>query len=96
MAIEYLKRGKPDADRAEDDAKVRATVECVLKDIEARGDAAVRAYSEQFDKYAPPSFRLSRCRDRGADRQGVAPRDGGHPLRPGPGARTSPRPSAPR
>jgi sulfopropanediol 3-dehydrogenase len=56
---EYLKRGKPEADRAEDDAKVRATVEAILKDIEARGDAAVREYSERFDKYAPASFRLS-------------------------------------
>ena len=59
MSIEYLKRGKPEADRAEDDAKVRATVESILKDIETRGDAAVRAYSEKFDKYAPASFRLS-------------------------------------
>ena len=59
MSIEYLKRGKPEADRAEDDAKVRATVESILKDIETRGDAAVREYSEKFDKYAPASFRLS-------------------------------------
>jgi sulfopropanediol 3-dehydrogenase len=57
--IEHLKRGKPEADRAEDDAKVRALVETTLKDIEDRGDAAVRDLSEKFDKYAPPSFRLS-------------------------------------
>jgi sulfopropanediol 3-dehydrogenase len=57
--IEHLKRGKPAADRAEDDAKVRALVETTLKDIEDRGDAAVRDLSEKFDKYAPPSFRLS-------------------------------------
>ena len=50
---EHLKRGKPAADRAEDDAKVRATVEAILADIEARGDAAVREYAEQFDRYAP-------------------------------------------
>jgi sulfopropanediol 3-dehydrogenase len=59
MAIEYLKRGKPEADRAEDDAKVRAAVEAILNDIEARGDAAVREHSERFDNYAPASFRLS-------------------------------------
>ena len=59
MAIEYLKRGKPETDRAEDDAKVRATVEATLKDIETRGDAAVRNLSEKFDKYSPPSFLLS-------------------------------------
>ena len=56
---EYLKRGKPESERAEDDAKVRATVECILKDIEARGDAAVRDLSQKFDSYAPESFRLS-------------------------------------
>ncbi len=59
MAIEYLKRGKPEAERAEDDARTRATVETTLADIEARGDTAVRALSEKFDGYAPASFRLS-------------------------------------
>ncbi|MDP5308914.1 histidinol dehydrogenase [Paracoccus spongiarum] len=59
MTIIHLKRGKPDDQRAEDDARVRATVEAVLKDIETRGDAAVRDLSVKFDKYDPPSFRLS-------------------------------------
>jgi len=59
MTITYLKRGKAEADRAEDDAQTRAVVESTLKDIEARGDAAVRELSEKFDKYAPASFRLS-------------------------------------
>jgi len=59
MTITYLKRGKPEAQRSEDDAKVRAIVEATLKDIEARGDAAVRDLSEKFDKYSPPSFRLT-------------------------------------
>ncbi|MGS4947095.1 histidinol dehydrogenase [Meridianimarinicoccus sp. RP-17] len=59
MAIEHLKRGKPDAERAEDDAKVRATVEATLADIEARGDAAVRDLSAKFDGYTPERFRLS-------------------------------------
>ncbi|RZW04418.1 MAG: histidinol dehydrogenase, partial [Rhodobacteraceae bacterium] len=59
MAVEHLKKGKPETDRAEDDAKVRATVEGILTDIEMRGDAAVRELSEKFDKYSPPSFRLS-------------------------------------
>ena len=59
MTIEYLKRGKPDADRAEDDARTRATVEAVLADIEARGDAAVRELSEKFDNYSPASFKMS-------------------------------------
>lgn len=59
MTIEYLKRGKPEADRAEDDAKTRAVVEATLKDIETRGDVAVRELSEKFDNYSPESFRLS-------------------------------------
>lgn len=59
MAIEYLKRGKSDAERSDDDAKTRATVEATLKDIEARGDAAVRELSEKFDNYSPEAFRLS-------------------------------------
>ncbi len=59
MTIEYLKRGKDQAERAEDDAKTRAVVEATLKDIETRGDAAVRALSEKFDNYSPASFKLS-------------------------------------
>ncbi|WP_370197760.1 histidinol dehydrogenase [Roseibium sp.] len=59
MTVEYLKKGKPEADRVEDDAKVRAVVEATLKDIEERGDAAVRDLSEKFDKYSPESYRLS-------------------------------------
>ncbi len=59
MAIEYLKRSKSAAERAEDDAKVRAVVEGTLKDIEARGDAAVRALSQKFDGYSPERFRLN-------------------------------------
>ena len=59
MTIEYLKRGKPASERAEDDAKTRAVVEATLLDIEARGDAAVRELSEKFDGYSPDSYRLS-------------------------------------
>ena len=59
MAVRHLKTAKPQAERAEDDAKVRETVEGILADIETRGDAAVRALSEKFDKYSPATFRLS-------------------------------------
>ena len=60
MAIEYLKTGKPETERADDDAKVRGIVESTLKDIETRGDAAIRELSAKFDKYEPQSFLLSR------------------------------------
>src|SRR5271170_920884 len=43
----------------EADAKTRATVEAIISDVRARGDAAVRELSETFDKWSPPSFRLS-------------------------------------
>lgn len=59
MTIEYLKTGKPAAERADDDAKTRAVVEATLGDIEARGDIALRELSEKFDNYSPPSFKLS-------------------------------------
>jgi sulfopropanediol 3-dehydrogenase len=49
------------ADAAIGDAKVRAVVEEMLAAIGARGDAAVREYSERLDKWSPPSFRLSRA-----------------------------------
>lgn len=61
MAIEYLKRGKPKADRAQDDAKVAEVVASTLKDIEANGDAAVRALANKFDGYDRESYRLSRA-----------------------------------
>ena len=59
MTIRHLKTAKPASDRNDDDLKVRATVETILKDVEARGDAAVRELSQKFDSYAPASFRLS-------------------------------------
>jgi sulfopropanediol 3-dehydrogenase len=57
--MEHLKYGKPLDERSQDDAKVRQMVEATLKDIETRGDEAVRELSEKFDRYAPASFRLS-------------------------------------
>lgn len=59
MAIEHLKHGISQQDRADADAKVRATVEATLADIDARGDAAVRELSVKFDGYDPAAFRLS-------------------------------------
>ncbi|WP_194096386.1 histidinol dehydrogenase [Marivivens aquimaris] len=59
MAITYLKKGKPEAERQSDDAAVRNTVENTLAEIEKRGDAAVRELAAKFDNYTPESFRLS-------------------------------------
>ena len=40
-------------------AEVRRVVEGVIADVRERGDAAVREYSQRFDKWAPERFRLS-------------------------------------
>jgi sulfopropanediol 3-dehydrogenase len=57
--VRYLKRGMDAGTVKAADAKVRATVEAILTDVEARGDVAVRAWSEKFDNWSPPSFKLS-------------------------------------
>src|SRR5215470_7678126 len=54
-----LKRGMDAGAIKAADAKVRETVEKILADIEARGEAAVRDLSQQFDNWAPKSFRLT-------------------------------------
>jgi len=55
----YIKRGLDQADVEEADARVRATVEGILDQIETRGDDAVRELSQKFDNWAPADFRLS-------------------------------------
>ena len=57
--IRYLKSGQSAAMKAESTLQVRNTVEAILADIAARGETAVREYSEKFDQWSPPSFRLS-------------------------------------
>jgi sulfopropanediol 3-dehydrogenase len=59
--IRFLKTGISAADDAAEQAKVRATVEGIIADVEKRGDAAVREMSEKFDKWSPESFRLSQA-----------------------------------
>ena len=59
MAIKYLKQGKTDVAKALDDVQVSKIVKSTLKAIEARGDEAVREFSEKFDNYTPKSFKLS-------------------------------------
>src|SRR5437667_7367568 len=55
----YIKTAALAGQQDEADAKTRATVEAIIADVKARGDAAVRELSERFDKWSPPSFRLS-------------------------------------
>ena len=55
----HIKTGALAGQQEEADAKVRSTVETIIADVAKRGDAAVRELSERFDKWSPPSFRLS-------------------------------------
>ncbi|TIX03959.1 MAG: histidinol dehydrogenase, partial [Mesorhizobium sp.] len=58
--IRILKSGRSAEAKATDASAVRGTVERVLIDVEARGDVALRELSETFDRWSPPSFRLSK------------------------------------
>lgn len=55
----WLKKGAEAAVIKSADLQVRETVEAILADIEARGDAAVRDLAVKFDKMERDSYRLS-------------------------------------
>jgi sulfopropanediol 3-dehydrogenase len=57
--IRQIKTGLNAAVKSASTQQVRSTVESILADIGARGEAAVREYSEKFDQWSPPSFRVS-------------------------------------
>ena len=56
---EWLKQSRGGEARTQNDRKVRDTVETILADIEARGEAALRDYSSRFDGLVRDDFRLS-------------------------------------
>jgi len=60
MTMRVLKHGRSGQEKAADASVVKATVEGILADVEARGDDAVRELSARFDGWGPESFRLSR------------------------------------
>ncbi|EEY20475.1 histidinol dehydrogenase [Verticillium alfalfae VaMs.102] len=45
--------------RAESNQRVTDVVQAVIQDVRKNGDKAVRSYSERFDKWTPPSFKLT-------------------------------------
>ena len=57
--IRQIKKGKAPQAKLDAGAQVQATVQAIIADIEKRGEAAVREYSQKFDKWDPKSFRLS-------------------------------------
>lgn len=72
--IRYLKRGKDAQTQADEDSLVRSIVEGILKNIEVRGDEAVREYSRKFDNWDPADFRLSHAAIEAAVKQ-LSPRE---------------------
>src|ERR1700739_2599711 len=59
MMPRHIKTAALSGHQEEADAKIRGTVEGIIADVAKRGDTAVRDLSERFDKWSPPSFRLS-------------------------------------
>jgi sulfopropanediol 3-dehydrogenase len=55
----HIKRAALAGQQEAADAKVRSIVESIIAAVAKRDDAAVREMSERFDKWSPPSFRLS-------------------------------------
>jgi len=62
MAIHLKRRIAKDLTE-ELDRKVRATVEGILADVKKRGDAAVREYSEKFDRWVPKKLNQSEIKE---------------------------------
>jgi sulfopropanediol 3-dehydrogenase len=60
--IRHIKTGQSAEAKAENSAQVRKTVEAILQNISARGEAAVRERSEKFDKWSPTSSRIDASR----------------------------------
>jgi len=58
MAI-WLKQGASAQIKANQDRQVRETVETILAEVAARGDAAIRELSVRFDNWDRESYRLS-------------------------------------
>ncbi|QPQ34847.1 MULTISPECIES: histidinol dehydrogenase [unclassified Lysinibacillus] len=57
--VKVLKSGKSKEEVSINDSQVSQIVSEAIKDIEKRGDQAVRELSEKFDKWSPTAFRLT-------------------------------------
>ena len=62
MAPRYLKKASPpSSSTSTPQLDVPSVVRDVISDIRQNGDSAVRKYSERFDKWSPPSFKLTQA-----------------------------------
>ncbi len=60
MPITKIKSSKPEIEKKDDDQKVKLMVEATLKDVEKRGDQAVKELSVKFDSYSRENYLLSK------------------------------------
>ena len=59
MAVRKIKNSKSEGEKLEEDFNVRTVVEKTLKEVEVKGDEAVRELSKKFDNFDRPNFLLS-------------------------------------
>ena len=59
MAVRKIKISKSEGEKLEEDINVRTVVEKTLKEVELKGDKAVRELSKKFDNFDRPSFLLT-------------------------------------
>jgi len=59
MAVRKIKNSKSEGEKLEEDFNVRTVVEKTLKEVEVKGNEAVRELSKKFDNFDRPNFLLS-------------------------------------
>ena len=59
MAVRKIKNSKSEGEKLEEDFNVRTVVEKTLKEVEVKGDEAVRELSKKFDNFDRPNFLLT-------------------------------------
>ncbi len=59
MAVRKIKNSKSEGEKLEEDFNVRTVVEKTLKEVEVKGNEAVRELSKKFDNFDRPNFLLT-------------------------------------
>ena len=59
MVVRKIKNSKSEGEKLEEDINVRTVVEKTLKEVEVKGDKAVRELSKKFDNFDRPNFLLT-------------------------------------
>jgi sulfopropanediol 3-dehydrogenase len=57
--VQYIKNGGKEPGASSSDEKIKKTVSEIIRQIEEKGDAALRKYSAELDQWSPDSFRLT-------------------------------------